>query len=115
MVPAAILLLALANLVVRYGSARFPSVGLPTGLTVAGALAVRAGRGRGGARRGALGADVIIQELEDFTPPELRPKARACGRLSSAGAGRRARRRARQSARDLRPRDLPASRAPTSC
>jgi citrate lyase subunit beta / citryl-CoA lyase len=29
------------------------------------------------------GADVLIQELEDFTPPELRPKARSlAGRLS---------------------------------
>ncbi len=26
---------------------------------------------------GRSGADVIILELEDFTPPELRPKARA--------------------------------------
>jgi citrate lyase subunit beta/citryl-CoA lyase len=26
------------------------------------------------------GADVIILELEDFTPPELRPKARALAR-----------------------------------
>lgn len=26
---------------------------------------------------GASGADVIVQELEDFTPPELRPQARA--------------------------------------
>jgi len=25
----------------------------------------------------ASGADVLIQELEDFTPPELRPRARA--------------------------------------
>ncbi len=29
------------------------------------------------ARAGSLGADVLMQELEDFTPPELRPKARA--------------------------------------
>ena len=29
------------------------------------------------ARAGTLGADVLMQELEDFTPPELRPKARA--------------------------------------
>jgi citrate lyase subunit beta/citryl-CoA lyase len=29
---------------------------------------------------GRSGADVIIQELEDFTPPELRPRARALAR-----------------------------------
>lgn len=28
-------------------------------------------------RAATLGADVLMQELEDFTPPELRPKARA--------------------------------------
>src|SRR5579872_826333 len=28
-------------------------------------------------RAAASGADVLIQELEDFTPPELRPAARA--------------------------------------
>lgn len=28
-------------------------------------------------RAAALGADVLMQELEDFTPPDLRPKARA--------------------------------------
>ncbi|HEX6155294.1 MAG TPA: CoA ester lyase, partial [Burkholderiales bacterium] len=37
------------------------------------------------------GADVIILELEDFTPPELRPRARALagnafGRWRKAGA-----------------------------
>ena len=64
---------------VRYGSARFPSAGAGDRPEHAAAqLAVRSRRRRGGARGAARsGADVIILELEDFTPPELRAKARA--------------------------------------
>ena len=55
---------------------------------------------------GRSGADAIILELEDFTPPELRPKARAhaAEALDEWRAAGAARRRAHQSARDLRPR-----------
>jgi citrate lyase subunit beta/citryl-CoA lyase len=53
--------------------------------------------------RGAVasGADVLIQELEDFTPPPLRPAARAlavelyAAWREAGGGGRRARQSAR--------------------
>ncbi len=35
-------------------------------------------------RAASLGADVLMQELEDFTPPELRPKARSLAREAYA-------------------------------
>ena len=40
-------------------------------------LFVAGADGKAHERAARSGADVIIQELEDFTPPELRPKARA--------------------------------------
>jgi citrate lyase beta subunit len=51
------------------------------------------------------GADVIVLELEDFTPPDLRPKARARREsIYKVEENRGARSGSRQPAGNLRPR-----------